>query len=189
MKKILMSLAIAGLFGATANAQNNVSGVYLNLADFENGKLSYASNSPSGSSKIQFNEFFEKPFITVKHDGEKTQLFKDEIFAYQNKGTVVRTSNFTNYTFVEKGPVWVFYKDITIVNGKERRRERKYFYSTSGDGAILPLTINNLKKSFPDKHLFHDLLDAQFGRDSELSYYDSFEKKFKINHLLETTVL
>lgn len=186
MKNVLMSFVIAGLLGTTANAQNNVSGVYLTLDDFENGKLSYASNSLLDSGKIQFHEFFEKPFITVKHDGEKTQLFKDEIFAYQNKGAIIRTSNFVTYIFVERGPVWIFYKDLTTSHGKERKRERKYFYSASGDGAILPLTINNLKKSFYDKHLFHDLLDAQFRNDSELSQYDSFEKKFKVNHLLNT---
>ena len=188
MKKIFISLATAYLFTAAVNAQNNISGVYLTLDDFENGKLSYASNSVLGSGKIQFHEFFEKPFITVKHDGEKTQLFKDEIFAYQNRGTIIRTSNFVTYTFVEKGPVWIFYKDITTSEGKERRRERKYFYSSSGDGIILSLTINNLKKSFPNKHLFHDFLDAQFRNDAELSQYDSFEKKFKVNHLLNTTI-
>ena len=188
MKKVFMSLAIALLLGIAADAQDNVSGIYLTLDDFESGRLSYASNSASGSGKIHFNEFFEKPYITVKHNGEKTQIFKDEIFAYQNKGAIIRTSNFVTYTFVERGSIWIFYKDITTSQGKERRKERKYFYSASGDSAILPLTINNLKKSFPDKHLFHDFLDAQFRNDSELSQYDSFEKKFKVNHLLNTTI-
>ena len=183
-----MSLVIASLLETAANGQNNVSGIYLTLDDFESGKLSYASNSELGSGKIRFNEFIEKPFITVKLDGEKTQIFKDEIFAYQNKGTIIRTSNFVTYTFVEKGPVWIFYKDITTSQGKERRKERKYFYSTSGDGTILPLTIYNIKKSFPYKHLFHDFLDAQFRNNAELSQYDSFEKKFKVNHLLNTTI-
>ena len=188
MKNVFMSFVIAGLLGTAANAQNNVSGVYLTLDDFENGKLSYSSSSASVSNKIHFNEFFEKPFITVKHDGEKTQLFKDEVFAYQNKGVILRTSNFVTYTFVEKGTVWIFYKDITTSQGKERRKERKYFYSISGAAAVLPLTINNLKKSFPDKHLFYDFLDAKFRNDAELSQYDSFEKKFKVNHLLNTTI-
>lgn len=188
MKKILMSLAIAGLFGTAVNAQNNVSGVYHSLTDFENGKLSYASNSLPGSNKILFNEFFEKPFITVKHDGEKTQLFKNEIFAYQNKGTVIRTSNFVAYNFMEKGPVWIYYKDVNASIGKGTHRERKFFYSTSGEGVIVPLTIMNLKRSFPDDHLFHNLLDAQFNNDRDLSSYDGFEKMYKINHLLKTTI-
>lgn len=184
-----MSFAFAAFFGMLANAQQNQSGVYLSQNDFENNKLSYASNTASETNKIRFNEFFEKPFITVKHNGQSEQIFKGDIFAYKNKGNIVRTTNFTSYNFAEKGAIWIYYKVLNVSQGKERKRERKYFYSTSGSGEIIPLTINNLKKSFPDKHLFHDFLDAQFRRDSELSWYDSFEKKYKVNHLLETTVL
>jgi hypothetical protein len=189
MKKIFMSLALATFFGMFANAQQTRSGVYLSLSDFENNKLAYASNATSERAKIRFNEFFDKPFITVNHNGKKEQLFKDDIFAYKNKGNIVRTRNFTSYNFVEKGAIWIYYKDLNVSQGKGIKRERKYFYSTSGNSEIIPLTIINLKKSFPDKHLFHDFLDAQFSRDSELSLYDSFEKKYKVNHLLETTVL
>ena len=188
MKKTFMSLSFATFFGMLANAQQNQSGVYLSQSDFENNKLSFASNAASEANKIRFNEFFEKPFITVNHNGNKEQLFKDDIFAYKNKDNIVRTWNFISYNFSEKGAIWVYYKDLSVSSGKGIQRERKYFYSTSGIGEIIPLTINNLKKSFPDKHLFHDFLDAQFRRDSELSGYDSFEKKYKVNHLLETTV-
>jgi hypothetical protein len=189
MKKIFISLSFAAFFGMLANAQNNLSGVYLSQGDFENNKLTYASNAASGTNKIRFNEFFEKPFITVNHNGKKEQLFKDDIFAYKNKGNIVRTWNFTTYNFVEKGPIWIYYKDFNVSQGKGVRKEKKYFYSNSGSSEIIPMTINNLKKSFPGKHLFHDFLDAQFRSNTELSYYDSFEKKYKINHLLETTVL
>jgi len=100
---------------------------------------------------------------------------------------VVRTWNFIPYNFVERGPVWIYNKEV-YVEGKGIRKERKYFFSTYGKGEILPLTIDNLKKSFPDNHLFHVLLDAQFRSDAELSNYDSFEKKFTVNHLLETVI-
>lgn len=189
MKKFFISLVFAGLLTASANAQSKTSGVYLSLADFENNKLSYASNAIAETNKIRFNEFIEKPFITVNHNGEKEILFKDDIFAYQNKGKIVRTSNFTPYTYVEKGPLWVYFKDMNISQSKGIKRERKYYYSVSGQSEIMPLTINNLKRSFPDNHLFHDLLDAQFSNNSELSLYDGLEGKFKVNHLLETTVL
>ncbi len=187
MKKIFMSLTFAAFIGMPANSQQDQSGVYLSQGDFENNKLSYATNTASETSKIRFNEFFDKPFITVNQDGKREQLFKDEIFAYKNKGNIIRTSNFTAYNFAGKGVIWIYYKDLNVSQGKGIRKERKYFYSTSGSGEIIPLTIFNLKKSFPDKHLFHDFLDAQFRRDSELSLYDSFEKKYKVNHLLETT--
>lgn len=189
MKKIIISLVFAGLLTASANAQNKTSGVYLSLADFENNKLSYASNATAEKNKIRFNEFAEKPFITIKHNGEKEKLFKDDIFAYRNKGKIVRTWNFRSYNYIEKGPVWIYFKDVSISQGKGIKRERKYYYAVSGQSEIKPLTIHNLKRSFPDNHLFHDLLDAQFSNDAELSLYDRFEGKFKVHHLLETTVL
>lgn len=187
MKKIILFAAFAALFGIFANAQSDQDGLYINQADFENNKLSYTSTSGE-KIKITFNEFLDKPFITVKQNGEKTTIFKDDIFAYQHNGNVVRTWNFVSYSFLEKGPVWIYYRNEYISNkGKGLRREKNYYYSVTGSGEILPLTIRNLKKSFPDRHMFHNFLDAQFQRDADLSFYDSYEKKFRINHILETT--
>lgn len=75
-----MSFAFAAFFGMLANAQQNQSGVYLSQNDFENNKLSYASNTASGTNKIRFNEFFDKPFITVRHDGKKGATIQGRIF-------------------------------------------------------------------------------------------------------------
>ncbi|MGZ8558340.1 MAG: hypothetical protein ACXWWC_08410 [Chitinophagaceae bacterium] len=188
MKKTIMSFAFAAFFGMLANAQQDQSGVYLSQDDFENNKLTYGDNGESETNKIRFNEFFDKPFITVNQNGKKEQLFKDDIFAYKNKGKIVRTWNFTSYNFLEKGTIWIYYKDFNVSRGKGIRRERKYFYSTSGSSEIIPLTIFNIKKSFPHNHLFHDFLNAQFRYDNELSAYDGFERKYKINHILETTI-
>ncbi len=183
-----MALSLAAFSAVIANAQNHQSGVYLSQDDFNKNKLSYATGAVSDVNKIHFNEFIVKPFIIVKHNGEKIQLFKDEIFAYQNKGKVVRTWNFTSYNFVEKGPIWVYTKEVYASQIKGLRKETKYFYSTFGNGELLPLTINNLKNSFPDNHLFHILLDAQFRSNDELSGYDSFARKLKVNYLLKTAI-
>lgn len=182
MRTIFMALSIATVTGVTANAQ---SGVYLSLEDFENNKLTYATNSQSDKNKIRFNEFIAKPYIIVKHNGEKVHVFKDDIYAYKNKSNIVRTWNFKQYTFLEKGAVWIYYKDVYATQPKGIQRVRKYFYSTSGKGEILPLTIYNLKRSFPRNSLLHVFLDARFRSDAELSEYDSYANKFAVNDLLE----
>jgi hypothetical protein len=181
-----MALSLVVVSVMAVNAQ---SGVYLSLNDFENNQLSYATNAASDDNKIRFNEFFPKPYIIVKHNGEKLQLFKDEIYAYKNKKTIVRTWNFTPYYFLEKGHVWIYYKDVYASQPKGMQRIRKYFYATSGKGEILPLTVNNLKRSFPENDLFHIYLDAQFRSDADLAHYDNFANKYKVNHLLEKTSL
>jgi hypothetical protein len=188
MMKSLTVFVLGIIFGISANAQKPTSGVFLTHLDFENKRLSYSTNDLNERNKIRFNEIFGKPFITVKHNGEKIILFKDEIFAYKKKGNIVRTHQFVSYNFIEKGVIWIYFKDLSIQLGKGVKRERRYFYSVSAKDEIIPLTINNLKKSFPDTSLFHNFLDAQFRSDSDLTSYNDIEKKFEVNHLLETTI-
>jgi hypothetical protein len=168
------------VFVIVVNAQ---SGVYLTFDDFENNRLAYATDALADKNKIRFNEFIAKPFIIVKHNGEKVHVFKDEIYAYKNKGNIVRTWNFTPYHFLEKGPIWLYYRDVYTSQPKGIQRVRKYFYSTHGKGEIMPLTVHNLKRSFPHNDLFHIYLD-QFRSDAELARYDNYANKYKVNDLL-----
>jgi hypothetical protein len=187
MKKNLIALTCIMAWGIFGYSQERTSGIYLTQEDFENRKLSYSNTDDNQDNKIRFNEFIEKPFINIRHKGEKIIVFKDDIYAYQKKGNIVRTHNFKTYNFIERGIIWIYYKDVTIPLGKGIKRERQYFYSVSGRDNIMPLTIMNLKKSFPEKFAFHNMLDAQFRKDSDLIAYNRLEKKFQVNHLLETT--
>ncbi len=188
MKKMLFSVMYGIAFGIIANGQDHSSGLYLTQADFENNKLSYSTSDASENNKVRFNEIFGKPYINVRHNGEKSIIFKDDIFAYKKKNKIIRTHDFVSYNFVEKGVIWIYAKDLNVMLGKGIKRERKYFYSVSGKDKIMPLTIYNLKKSFPGKHQFHNFLEAQFRSDADLASYNTLEKKFKVNHLLETTI-
>jgi hypothetical protein len=188
MKNLVVTLVLIVFCRLSSYGQNSESGIYISQEDFENQKLSYTTNNSAEIIKIRFNEFLDKPYLSIKHNGEKTILFKDEIFAYQKKGRIVRTHNFVTYTFLEKGPIWIYFKDINNSQGKGFKRERKYYFSVSGNGKIIPLTISNLKRSFPNKHLFHHFLDAKFRSDDDLSLYDGVQNKLKINYLLETVV-
>ena len=187
MKKYLIVFLCAIAYSAFGYSQQQASGIYLTQVDFEKRRLSYSTADENETNKIRFNEFIEKPFINIKHNGEKIVLFKDDIYAYQKKGKIVRSHNFESYNFLESGVIWIYYKDLTIPLGKGIKRERKYFYSVSGKDKVMPLTIINLKKSFPQKHAFHNLLDAQFRKDADLVSYNRLEKKFQVNHLLENT--
>lgn len=188
MKRSFLLIFFLLILGHIAVAQKKASGLYLTQLDFENGTLSYFTKDPDQKIRINFHEFLDKPYITIKQGGEKTILFKDEIFAYRNKGKIVRTRDLVSYNFIEHGVIWIYYKDINVALGKGMKRERKYYFAVSPKDKILPLTIYNLKRSFPDKHKFHNFLDAQFRSDSELASFNSFANKFQVNHLLETTV-
>ena len=188
MIKILFSLAYTILIALLANGQNKSSGIYLTESDFENRKLSYSATDSTAKNAIHFHEFLQKPFITIKYNGEKIILFKDDIFAYQKKGKIYLSRDFVSYDFIEKGVIWIYSKEQTVQLGKGVKREKKYYYSISGKDKIIPLTIHNLKKSFPGKDVFHNFLDAQFRNDADLVSYNEIEKKYRVNHLLETTI-
>jgi hypothetical protein len=85
------------------------------------------------------------------------------------------------YEIVEAKALYIYTGDVLVRKGT---LEKAYFFSVGPNGDILPLTILNLKKAFPDNHSFHDLVDMAFKHDSDLTRYDDFHKTFKVNRLL-----
>lgn len=160
------------------------SGVYKTHSDYLTQKLAFAIDCKTEKHKIKLNEFPNKSFITVIHDGKPHQIAKDSVFGYQLcDGNFVRFADNTDYHLIEKGDVWL-YKKIMIKTPKSSAEPNLNFFSVGSEKPI-SLTMENLKKTFPDNHKFHDALTAQFKSDQELTGYDSFHKKTKLNHLLE----
>src|SRR5215831_7607198 len=85
------------------------------------------------------------------------------------------------YQILEAKALYIYSLDVLVRKGTS---EKTYFFSVGPNGDVLPLTILNLKKAFPDNHTFHDLLDMSFKHDSDLTRYDDFHKMFKVNRLL-----
>ena len=85
------------------------------------------------------------------------------------------------YQIVEAKALYIYTLDVIVRKGAS---EKTYFCSVGPNGDVVPLTILNLKKAFPDNHTFHDLLDMSFKHDSDLTRYDGFHKMFKVNRLL-----
>src|SRR5262245_44178324 len=88
------------------------------------------------------------------------------------------------YQIIEAKAVYIYSLDVLVRKGAG---EKAYFFSVGPKGDVLPLTILNLKKAFPDNHTFHDLLDMTFKHDSDLTKYNEFHKMYKVNRLLEAS--
>jgi hypothetical protein len=73
------------------------------------------------------------------------------------------------------------------VNGKEKRRETRYYFSKNAESRILPLTIRNLKFAYPNRD-FHDLLDVHFRSNKELMRYDAFNNEYKLKRIFSKTL-
>lgn len=137
--------------------------------------------------KINLNELFNKPYITIKLNDTIIKLCKDSVFGLLDcTNTIYRLYLKDRFTLINTGEHVLIYSQTTFVQNKSFP-ETNYFFSVSANSAILPLTIWNLKKAFPGDDSFHDLIDAYFKYDSELINYDYFHKEFKINYLFDLT--
>ena len=188
MKKqnIVIKTVLFILLTLNVLAQNEISGVYLTFDDYIHNKMSYEINCKTEKHKIKLNEFLNKSYITVIHNGEKFELKKDSIYGvvYCDE-PLVRFQDNEHYYLAEKGPVWFLYKMENKSTGKSFFTEKKYYFSVNGDGKLIELSKENLKNAFPNNHIFHDMLNAQFSSNVNIAEYDSFHKMFKVNHLLQ----
>jgi hypothetical protein len=190
-KFIIFLLVVISALSITAqnsnlNAVNQTSksGVYLTYSDFKNNKLTYEVDCKKETNAIKLHEFLNKSFITVKYKGNKIDLQKDSIYGIQNcDEPLIRFQNKEHFVLAEKGPLWIFYKEVNVAQSKGTKFEKEYFFSSTGGGKLIELTINNVKSTFPDNHKLHDAIDLQFQNIS-ISEYDTFHKMFKINHII-----
>lgn len=179
MKLIFSMMMLAMPLGIFA--QN--SGVYLNGADFRNGKLTYEIDCSTEKHKIKLNEFLDKPFITVVHSGQSYKLIKDEIFGYKDcNDNVYKFVNNSHYLVLNPKEEILIYKH-EVPASKNQKAVTHYYFSATAEVEAKELTLSNLKNAYPENHKFHDLLDAEFKSGDLLAAYDLFHKTYKINRL------
>ena len=191
MKKTIFFLLIILInFSFAQKADSiNYGGIFLNAQDYKDNKLSYSYNCESPSVKIKFNHFFSKKYIEIISGDKKTRLYKDSIFGYRDckqKEYRFYKDYDHEYQVVENKNIIIYIADepVTSSTGKTVNLVPHYFFSSTLNSAILPLTIINLKRAFPDNLKFHDLLDVEFYDIKTISTYDDTHKMYKINYLL-----
>lgn len=179
---ITLSLIVFGSITSSV-AQQDSSGVYLSASDFKNGKLAYAINCKTQKHKIKLNEFLNKPYITVVHEGKSINLDKKNIFGFRDCGDVTyRFVDQNQYTILNPTEEILLYRHVAQSASKNQPETVYYFFSKSAQGEVLDLNLPSLKKAFPDNHTFHDMLDTEFG-SAPLTAYDSYHKIYKINRI------
>jgi len=141
-------------FNSYAKSQT---GIYLTASDYERKHLSYETDS----SNIRLNNsVWEMPYITVKEHGKKHRLNKRDIYAYIDDGKkVYRFYKNEVYFIAEAGNINVYVQTERIALGKGYEVKLHYYFSTSAEGAIMPLTIANLKNEYRNNGRFIELLD------------------------------
>lgn len=187
IKIAVMIASIAIISTGSLFAQK--SGVFKTFADYTSGKMEYGIDCATEKHKIKLNDFLDKDFITVVHDGKPYDLKKAEIWGFQLcDEKIVRFKGKEDYSLGDKSILWIYSKQ-SIVSGNPKTGGSKavttFYFSKSGNGEIKELNLLNLKAVFPDNHMLHDAIDGQFKTDASLGEFDEFHKHYKINHFLE----
>jgi len=179
--QIIFTLLLVSSISSYAKGQN---GIYLSSADYIHNKLSY-----EGTTKISTHNFFwSMPTVTVKSDDKKYRLKKSSIYGYRNsKDEVYRFYNNTEYRIAEAGSIYIYVKERNIAMSKGYKVVNTYYFSTSADGTILPLTIGNLRTVYNSNDKFRNAIDRLCDSE-DICAFDSERHTFKINYLYSTTI-
>src|SRR6266542_5649264 len=178
------------LFSASVNAQDDSSGIYKNGNDYSNGKLSLAINCETEKHKINLNDFFNKPYIIVKHNDSSYKFYKKEIFGYKIcNGSIYRFNGKKELLLLNPSEQILIYKYI-LPNRTQGGSTNitNYYFSINAMAPVQLLTKTNLKKIFPGNEQFVDELDRIFKYNTELAAYDDYHKMYKINWIYQTTI-
>ncbi len=179
MKILLTALLIMSL-NSYAKSQ---SGIYMNIADYRNNKLTYEIGCAKGE-KIHIHDFFwNMATIKVVDDGKKYTLKKDELYGFRDcNNDVYRFYNNMEYLIAEAGNVYIYLRKENTAQNKNNKVVNVYYFSATPNGEILSLTLGNLKKAFKDNDKLTDLLDKFFNA-GDVCAFDQVHNTFKVNYV------
>lgn len=162
------------------------SGVYATAGDFEAGLLTDAQECQSGSRPVDRDAFNDSPVVAMPGAGQSRQFAKASVFGFRAcDGTDVRFANGTNYRTIHAPPLYIYEYDYRVPSGKGGSRVvTDYAFSTTAGDSVRPLTLDALKRAYPENHRFHDQLDLAFRSNQELIRYDDFHHEYRVARIL-----
>lgn len=187
---IFICISLLSLSVYSQGINPNQSGVYLTSNDYLNNILTYSIDCSTESHKIKLHDFNKSSHIDVIHNKIKYTLQKKEIYAFKDcENGVYRFFNNEEYKILEPKAIYIYSIEKNIPSGKNIKTITEYYFSKDSNGDLVKLSLINLKKAFPENHKFHDLLDAYFKDETDITMYDSFHKMHKINHLYQQSLI
>jgi hypothetical protein len=197
MKNLLVVITMAVMISLAQEGncklnQANTGGVYSSFSDFLNHKLVWEVDCNDEKSKLKLNDLFDSPNGYVLINGQKHVFSKNQVYGYLNcKNESYRFYKNSSYKVMDTAAFFLYYQYKTeqAVKGKGNIKTDEYFFSVKGNDPIQPLTVENLKNSFPENHKFQYALDAMFKSDKELLAYDNILKMYKLKYLYAQSIL
>lgn len=165
------------------------SGVYITKDDFINNKLSQEADCQNDKEKFKKHDFFSKAQFTIINKGKKITYLKKDIYAYRDcENTVFRFYNNQEYEIMETKAIYIYAKRKIVIVGEDIERDPVYYFSKGATGDIIELSVANLKQSFINNQVFHNLLDAEFNPRNPVETFDATHKMYEVNYLYSQSV-
>jgi hypothetical protein len=153
-------------------------GIFITVADYRNGKLTYEN-----CTLHLHNFLYDAPRVTVIENCKKVILQKDNIYGFRDKSNHnYRFYKNVAYLIAESGSLYIYTRSENITQGKGYKVVNLYYFSTSAESAILPLSIEYLREACKGNDSFLDLADIYFGCHN-ITEYDYVHHLFKVNYL------
>ena len=190
-KKICFSLFLGLLtLNLLAQKDERVIGVFKTGDDFNEGKVSFLIDCKSKKNRIKLNDFFCKPYITIKQNDSSYKILKSTLYGYKTcNNQIYRFDNKKELLVLNQGEQILIYKQLnTKVREDARINVTNKYFSTESNNSIQKLTIKNLKASFPNNTNFQHLIDGSFQYNTDLGGFDNINKMYKINWFLKLSM-
>lgn len=175
-----MIIVIIMTFGLIqkSNAQKQSSGLYLTYNDYLNHNLSYKSDP------ISIHEFFGGNYVTVISNARKQEIEKNKIFGYRdNSGSDYRFFNNKTFQVIDTAEFCLYSTDKLLLQGKDPKPTKVYYFSKKTTGEILPLTPENIARVFADNAKFRYMVEVAYKSAIKLDAYDDLSHQYKIKEL------
>ncbi|MDR3679226.1 MAG: hypothetical protein P4L41_04605 [Flavipsychrobacter sp.] len=184
-KKLLIIISILIVLGKDSYGKKPV-GIFMTATDFQHNKIAYMQDASQGETTIRIHHFFwNMPTITIVTKGSRHNLRKSDLYGFiDSNKDVYRFYNNMEYRLAEAGNIYIYIHQNNIAQSKGFIVVNTYYFSSSADGKIERLTMDNLKTVYAGNEKFIDLLDQYNGN---VSSYDKQNKTYKINYIFSKT--
>ena len=184
----ICGLVAGSVAAADAGQVEMTAGVFRTADEFQRGVLADPVACAVNGERINAGTSKGQAYIDVRHGTRKARYSETDAYGFRDCGDRdVRITSGRQYFILETRHIQVLRVDQWRVSGKALVPQPAFYFSVGASGAIQPLTLENVKRAFPENHAFHDKLDALFSGGGDPATYDRFHGMFAINHLLDST--
>ena len=182
MQRLVSIIIFIAIFNFPVKGQIDSTGIYKNADDFVAKKLTFGGNRKMDRHRLLLNNFFNRPFITIRHNDTAYNISRNEIYGYRlQNGAEYRIVNRHDLRILNATEYIIIYRRDVTHPPSGKTNVTNYYFSIGPYSSVQKLTIKNLKKATSSSQLFLEEIDGLFKYNTELATYDKQHNMYVIN--------